>query len=168
MTIDNDFARHFASPGGPSAQSIRTNWNRLFDAWRTYENVESGSALFPRNIICALLYMLHVELHYPNQKSSSRSQKGIQISWQRWQLVTRFDVWISCSCREFVLSDCQREWNFVLKNRLSRGPSSVSCAAIGINKGPSCTGPSSMGQRINKDNGNRFFSARCQQFPLRK
>src|SRR5271163_3709646 len=113
MLIDNDFKNFFTSLRGPSAQSIRTNWNRLLNAWRTYENVEFDSALFPRSVICVLLYMLHVELHYPDQKSHSRSNTTIQISWQRWQLVTRFDVWISCSCKDFVLNDCQREWNFV-------------------------------------------------------
>jgi hypothetical protein len=73
MLIDNDFENFFTSLQGPSAQSIRTSWNRLLSAWRTYEHVEFDSALFPCNIICVLflLYMLHGELHYPDEKSQS-------------------------------------------------------------------------------------------------
>lgn len=149
-----------------SPRTIHTHWNQLLTAFKTHEKQLVKDALFPRNICTALLYMLHVNLHYPAEQSHSRRNRNVDVSWLRWQLVCRFAVWVPCACKQLSSVDCRREWNFVRKVRLSRGTSSAPCEALGwLNDNREKRKAKSIGAEIDRQNGLSFFTSHQRQLP---
>ncbi|KAL8658402.1 MAG: hypothetical protein Q9202_007569 [Teloschistes flavicans] len=110
-----NFANHLENCG-LDEKFVRRTWKRLL---RT-PNSDLENSTYPRPLVLATLYMLHLE-HCAGIKIH-------EVSDERFNLFTRFDLWIKCHCSQ----QCKIEWNFANKSGMYRPPRArkTSCKAV--------------------------------------
>ncbi|KAL8807219.1 MAG: hypothetical protein Q9200_004761 [Gallowayella weberi] len=91
INIVTDFAAQFFN-SWPNERTQRQAWERL---------LQPPYKPYPKPIVLAILYMLHLE------QFSTKKQNT--ITDERFNILTRFDLWIGCRCSQ----TCGKQWNFV-------------------------------------------------------
>ncbi|KAL8816608.1 MAG: hypothetical protein Q9223_004413 [Gallowayella weberi] len=91
INIVTDFAAQFFN-SWPNERTQRQAWERL---------LQPPYKPYPKPMVLAILYMLHLE------QFSTKKQNT--ITDERFNILTRFDLWIGCRCSQ----TCGKQWNFV-------------------------------------------------------
>lgn len=64
--------------------------------------------LLPRNLVLALLYMLHVESFIPNHTPKNMDESNVTFGLERRKILECYGNWVSCAC------GCGTSWNFAI------------------------------------------------------
>jgi hypothetical protein len=81
----------------PPAELVPVIWARI-DPQR--------NLLLPRNLVLALLYMLHVESFIPNHTPKNMDVSNVTFTLERRKILECYGNWVNCAC------GCGRKWSF--------------------------------------------------------
>lgn len=154
-TVD-DFASYFHLYNPIPRLKIEEVWTRIITVWNRVERTAYQDALLPKNLVFAVLYMLHVETKYAQIRPRS-SYDTNEISSHRWRLLTRFDTWVHCTCEEFALPDCGSYWNYCRYRGLRKIDGRKECVAQIWLDNSVDSEPNSLGEKINEKNWNKYY-----------
>ena len=102
---------------------LSKTWNQIVKIGIKGEE-HPDNVLLPRNVVLALLYMLHVKAVYPEKRPDSLRDPSVPISVERWRTMARFGECVDCAC------GCRGEWNFGGERGMRRGADAEGCAAL--------------------------------------
>ncbi len=118
----SEFKKYFIG-GWPSVDDIEEKWQRV-------DPISKINSQLSRNHVLTVLYMLHVEHHFPNEKPQSPENPRELFSDDRRRDNAHFGNWVACTCQRKspVAKPCAVRWNFANgKHGLWRGSGLDTC-----------------------------------------
>lgn len=161
QTVD-DFASYFHLHDKIPRSKVEEAWRRIITVWNRVDSIMYQDALFPKNLVFAVLYMLHVETKYPHIRPRSTENPANEISYWTWRRLIRFDAWVPCACKAFGLPDCGSYWNYLRYKPLRKMTTRKECTAQKWLDKQGGDEPHASGKAINERNEERFFNQPSQ------